>query len=114
MARELRVLVEWERILHRLLDSTQQFPKAVRLSFGQRIDNIALDITETLVQAQYSEKHQQSKHLHSINVQLAQLRLLLRISCDRKYVSMGLLATLIESLDSIGFQIHSWFKSLFV
>jgi hypothetical protein len=110
MSRELRVLVEWESILHRILDATQNFPKAVRFSFVQRIDNLTLDITQTFVLAQYAKTSAQPEHLHALNVQLAKLRLLLRISCDRKYLSVGLLADVIDAIEGIGFQLHSWLK----
>lgn len=112
MSRDLRVLIEWEVIMHRILDATQNFPKVVRYSFAQRIDNLVLDIAQTIVQAQYTSTIHQPEHLNTLNTQLAQLRLLLRISCDRKYLSMGLLAGFIESIDGISFQLHSWLKSV--
>lgn len=112
MSRELRVLVEWESILHRILNATQGFPKVARFNFASRIDSVVLDITQTIVQAQYTETTNQSQHLNTLNIQLAQLRLLLRISCDRKYLSLGLLADFIESIDGIGFQIHAWLQSV--
>jgi len=110
MSRELRVSVEWETVLHRILDATQNFPKVARFSFVHRIDNLALDITQTIVQAQYSEASQQSEHLRILNMYLAQLRLLLSVSCDRKYLSTGLLAELITAIEGIGFQVHAWLK----
>ena len=108
MSRELRVLVEWEPLLHQILDCTQRFPKSTRFSFVQRIDSLCLDITQTIVKAQYSPKQEQSAHLQMVNQNLAQLRLLLRISADRKYLSLGQLRVLIEGLEGIGFQVHSW------
>ncbi len=112
MSRELRVLVEWESVLHRILDTTQNFPKVARFNFANRIDSLVLDITQTIVQAQYTETTLQTEHLNALNIQLAQLRLLLRISCDRRYLSLGLLEQFIESIDGIGFQMHSWLKSV--
>ena len=110
MARDLRVLIEWEGILHRMLDCTQRFPKSVRFSFVQRIDALLLDIAQTIVKAQYAPTEDQSVHLQILNSQLAQLRLLWRLSADRKYLSMGLLREFIEALDGIGFQVHAWLK----
>lgn len=112
MSRELRVLIDWEKILHRILDATHNFPKAVRFSFVHRIDNLVLDITQELVRAQYAQASQQSTYLRTLNLQLAQLRLLLRVATDRKYLSQGLLANLIEEIDGIGFQLHSWIKTI--
>ena len=108
MARDLRVLIEWEKILHRMLDCTQRFPKSARFTFVQRIDTLVLDIAQTIVKAQYAPTEDQSVHLHLLNSQLAQLRLLWRLSADRKYLSTGLLREFINALEGIGFQVHAW------
>ena len=108
MARDLRVLMEWEGILHRMLDCTQRFPKSARFSFVQRIDSLVLDIAQTIVKAQYVPTEEQAVPLRLLNSQLAQLRLLWRLSADRKYLSLGLLRDFIAALDGIGFQVHAW------
>jgi hypothetical protein len=110
MSRELRVLVEWEPLLHQILDSTSRFPKSVRFSFVHRIDNLVLEITQTIVKAQYAPSAEQSVYLVTIQQMLAQVRMLLRISTDRKYLSIGQLHVLIEGLEGIGHQIHSWLQ----
>jgi hypothetical protein len=108
MARELKILVEWEPLLHQILDCTQRFPKSVRHSFVDRIYGLCLDLTQTIVRAQYSPSEEQAIHLALLNQLLAQLRLLLRISADRKYLSLGQLKVFIEGLEGIGYQVHSW------
>lgn len=112
MNRELRVLVQWEALLHQMLDCTQRFPKSMRFSFVYRIDNLLLEITQTIVKAQYAPTVSQQSILIALNSLLAQLRLLLRISADRKYLSLGQLRVFVEELDDIGFQIHGWLKHL--
>ena len=111
MSRELKILVEWEPLLHQILDCTERFPKRARFSFVQRIDNLCLDCTQTIVKAQYSTRQEQGAHLQMLNQSLAQLRLLLRVSADRKYLSLGQLKVLIEGLEGIGFQAHSWLSA---
>jgi hypothetical protein len=108
MARELRVLVEWETVLHRMLDCSARFPKSVRYSFVHRIDNLVLDITQHIVQAQYAPPEEQLYHLSILNSKVAQLRLLWRISADRGYLSIGQLRDIIASLEGIGYQVHAW------
>ena len=112
MSRELRLLVEWESVLHKILNSTEKFPKKVRFSFVQRIDGLVLDITQTIVSAQYSPTNRQASCIEDLNRQLAHMRLLLRISTDRRYISTGLLSVLIEDLDGIGFQANAWLRSV--
>jgi hypothetical protein len=42
------------QFLEWLLPTTEKFPKRVRFTFSDRINNLALDIMEDLVEARYS------------------------------------------------------------
>ena len=51
---DLPVFVKWIDFLEWLLPVTERFPKRVRFSFSERINQLALDIVEDLVEARYS------------------------------------------------------------
>ncbi len=51
---ELPLFVHWEKTAGEILDRTQKFPKSVRFTFSSRIDNLVLDILESVVEACYS------------------------------------------------------------
>ena len=108
MKNDLQVLVEWESVLHSILDCTERFPKSVRFSFVQRIDGLVLDMTQTIIDAQYAPTDQKRLFLSQVNSQLAKLRILLRVSVDRTYLSIGQLKVFVERLDGIGFQVYGW------
>ena len=54
MSTEAPVLVEWERTVGEILDRTARFPKVVRFTFSQRVDGLALDVLQGLVEARYA------------------------------------------------------------
>ena len=47
--KEIPLFIHWERTLNDLLDRTMKFPKRVRFTFSNRIDNHALDVMERVV-----------------------------------------------------------------
>ena len=51
---DLPLFVHWQQVIGDLLDRTQQFPKSVRFTFSTRIDNLALDILERIIEACYA------------------------------------------------------------
>ena len=108
MKNDLQVLVEWGSVLHSILDCTERFPKSVRFSFVQRIDGLILDMTQTIIDAQYAPIDQKRLFLSQVNSQLAKLRILLRVSADRKYLFTGQLKVFVGRLDGIGFQVYGW------
>lgn len=104
----LPLLVLWEEIVGELLDCTLRFPKAVRFTFSQRIDNLALDILERLVEARYSPKSRRRELLGEADARLARLRVLLRLSCDRQYLARGAFEDLIRQIDEAGRMLGGW------
>ncbi|MBM4394961.1 MAG: four helix bundle protein, partial [Deltaproteobacteria bacterium] len=53
-ADEVPLFALWETVLHDLLARTAKFPKRVRFTLATRLDNLALDVFERLVEARYS------------------------------------------------------------
>ena len=51
---DLPVFVRWMEFLKWLLPATEKFPRRVRFTFANRIDSLALDVVENLVEARYS------------------------------------------------------------
>ena len=63
-----------------LLNKAEKFPKKIRFSFSNRIDNLALDIFEGIIEARYSKNKKEI--LRRIDLSLEKLRLLLRMCHD--------------------------------
>ncbi len=81
------IFVKWMEFLKWLLPVTAKFPKRVRFTLVNRIDNLALDLVEELVDAQYTRDKQGA--LKQANLRLEKLRMLMRISCEQHYLSQA-------------------------
>ena len=102
------VLVLWERALGELLDRTQRFPRAVRFTFSSRIDNLGLDLLDHLVQARWASHGQKTVHLREADLCLARLRVLLRLSHQRRLLDTRGYEHLARELDEVGRQLGGW------
>ena len=102
------ILVLWERVLGELLDRTQRFPKAARFTFASRIDNLGLDLLEHLVQARWAPAARKANHLREADLCLVRLRVLLRLSHQRRFLDNRGYEHLSRELDGVGRQLWGW------
>lgn len=105
---DLPVFVKWVEFLKWLLPTTEKFPKRVRFTFSSRIDNLALDIVEDLVEARYTKR--KAERLKAVNLKLERLRVLLRICHDLQYLSHQGYAFAVRSVDEVGRMIGGWIR----
>ena len=105
---DLPVFVRWTEFLQWLLQATEKFPKRVRFTFSNRIDNLALDVVEELVVARYSRR--KAEYLKGINLKIERLRVLLRISHDLHYMPNPSYEFAMRSLDECGRMVGGWIK----
>lgn len=104
------LLVHWERTLGDLLDRTQKFPKSVRFTFAARIDAHALDALEKLIEARYARGPRKQEALADVDLALAKLRVLLRLSHDRGFLPRQGFEHLCVSIDEAGRMLGGWRK----
>jgi hypothetical protein len=76
--------VLWYDVSKWLLNKTEKFPKKVRFSFSNRIDNLALDILEGIIEARYSKEKKDV--LRRIDLNMEKLQVLLRMCHDMQYL----------------------------
>lgn len=105
---DLPVFVRWTEFVGWLLPTTEKFPKKVRFTFSNRIDNLALDVVEELVEARYSRN--KGEILKRINLKLERLRVLLRICHDLQYLPHRSYEFAVRSLDDVGRMVGGWIK----
>jgi hypothetical protein len=74
-----------------------------------RIDNLALDIVEDLVEARYTRDR--LPILRRINLKLEKLRVLLRISHDQGYLPHRGYEFSARALDEAGRMVGGWIRS---
>ena len=105
---DLPVFVKWMDFLDWLLDATEKFPKHVRFTIAVRIENLALDIVEDLVEARYARE--KSVILERANLRLEKIRVLLRISHDRQYLSRKGYLHAMKAVSETGRMLGGWIK----
>jgi hypothetical protein len=106
---ELPLFVHWERTLKDLLSRTGKFPKSVRFTLSSRIDNLALDVLELIVEARYSKD--KSAALSRASLSLEKLRVLLRISHDERHLDRRGFEHVARHIDEAGRMLGGWIRS---
>ncbi len=102
------VFSKWEAFLGWLLDRTQKLPRRLRFTFTTRIDNLALDVFELLVEARYTKER--APMLRRINLNLEKLRLLLRLVRDQGHLDRRAFAHAVTEIDTVGRMVGGWLR----
>jgi len=108
-SRELPILLHWTEFLKWLLHTTEKFPKKTRFTFVSRIDNLALDVLERIIEARYSKDR--DGILNRANLQLDKIRILLRICHDLGYLPNRSYEYASRCLVEVGKMLGGWRKS---
>ena len=108
-ADELPLFVQWEATLGEILDRTARFPKAVRFTFGQRIDGLGLDVMQRLVEARYSREKAAS--LRAAGLSIETIRVLCRVAHARGYLDHKGFEGVVRRLDEAGRMVGGWIRS---
>ena len=109
MAEELQLFIKWSEFLKWLLTTTEKFPKKVRFTFTSRIDNLALDILEDIIEFRYDKTARQSG-VKNINIKFEKLRILLRLCHELQYLSTRQFEFAVTHINEVGNMTGSWLK----
>ncbi len=104
------VLVRWEAFVGWLLDHTERFPRRIRFTLTNRIDNLALDAYERLAQARYARD--KAARLGRVNQDLERLRLLLRLAHQRRALPHRAYVRAASEIDVCGRMVGGWLRHL--
>ncbi len=102
------IFVRWMQFLEWLLPATEKFPKRVSFTFADRINNLALDIAEDLVEARYSRDKQSI--LWRVNLRLEKLRILQRLCHRLKYLPHQGYEHASRTINEVGRMLGGWIK----
>ena len=106
--RELPLFVHWVDFLGWLLPATEKFPKKVRFTFSTRIDNLALDLLEDVVEARYTRE--KGAILRRANLRLEKLRVLVRICHTQRYLPTAGYEHASRRIDEAGRMLGGWIR----
>jgi len=102
------LFVLWYEFTKWLLNRTAKFPKNIRFTFSQRIDNLALDIVQDLAAARYALR--KSELLTTVNLKLDQMRVLLRLCHDLAHLDHKAYQHAARQIDEAGRMLGGWRK----
>jgi hypothetical protein len=105
---DLIVFVKWFEFLEWLLPTTGKFPKNARFSFALRIETLALDLIEDLIEARYSKD--KKAILKRANLRLEKLRVMLRLSHKMRYLSHEGYEHASRNINEAGRMLGGWLK----
>jgi hypothetical protein len=103
---DLPIFVRWLDFLTWLLPTTEKFPHKVRFTFANRIDTLALDIVEDLVEARYSRNKRPP--LMRANLRLEKLRVLLRLCHTLGYLPHARYEHAMRAINEVGRMLGGW------
>lgn len=105
---DLPIFVKWLDFLEWLLPVTERFPKRVRFTFSERINQLALDIVEDLIEARYTRDKQ--VHLRRANLRLEKIRVLLRLSNKLQFLDHKRYEYAMKHINEVGKMLGGWLK----
>ncbi|MBC8549836.1 MAG: diversity-generating retroelement protein Avd [Candidatus Brocadiales bacterium] len=110
MENQIPLYLHWNKTIKYILNKTEKFPKRVRFTFSSRIDNIAIDILERIVEAQYSQNR--LPFLKNINLNLEKLRVFCGLTHDLGYLDHKGYEHLSRLIDEAGRMTGGWQKQM--
>jgi hypothetical protein len=92
-----------------LAPTIEKFPKSHKFTVGDRIETIALDVLEALIEGTYTKERTQ--HLRRANLGIEKLRFLLRLAADLRLLDRRRYEHAARTLDETGRLIGGWMKA---
>ena len=92
-----------------LTPTVAKFPKTHKFTLGDRVENTALDVLESLIEATYTRDR--VAHLRRANLGIEKLRILLRLAHDLRLVDIRRYEFAARALDETGRLVGGWIKA---
>ncbi len=92
-----------------LMPAVGKFPRNHKFTIGDRIETIALDVLEALIEATYTKER--SQYLRQANLGIEKLRILLRLATDLRMLDRSRYENAARTLDETGRLIGGWMKA---
>ncbi len=103
---ELLVLQKWQDFTGWFLNHTKRWPKSTRFTLTRRLEDHALEVLESLVEARY-EPRRRPGLLREINLRLERMRFLCRVAVSSQtQTNKGFESTMRQD-DEVGRLIHA-------
>lgn len=110
LSEELPISDKMYRLLNKIIDARQNFPKAFRYEFGTELMMLAVHCCEYIRYANMDKEHR-DEHLMKFLCEFDALKLLLRVCEERHLMSLELVADICLLTENVGRQATGWYKS---
>ena len=108
MKEKYPIFVKWTEILDWLLLTVETFPRSARFTMATKVANLGIEIMDQIIDAIYTKKR--AYILRKINLKIEKLRIFLRISMRRHYITMKQYEFIMGELREAGRMIGGWLK----
>ncbi len=109
MNEQFPLFVLWYAVLDWILDRVEQFPRGVRFTVSDRIARLALQVMEGIVSAIHTKTR--GHILRDLDAYMETLRVYMRLSMDRKYISMRQYEYISGEINRAGRMLGGWRKA---
>ncbi|MFK7873221.1 MAG: four helix bundle protein [Oligoflexales bacterium] len=103
---ELLLLSGWLDFIKALGLVCDRMPKKVRFTLSRRVYDLALDVSERIVDAKYSQVKRSD--LQDINRSITKIRILLRIARESQFIASKDFFSLNEKIHACGKMLGGW------
>jgi hypothetical protein len=97
------------QLLGWLMQTVERFPRSQKFLLGDRIQTVALDVLEALIEATYTRDRR--AHLARANLGLEKLRFLMRLAFDQRHLDVRRYEHAARAIDEVGRLIGGWAKA---
>lgn len=105
---DLPIFVKWYDFMKWILTTTDHFPKKVRFTFTERLNQLAMSVIEDLIEARYTRN--KIPALRRANLTLEKIRVLIRLSYEMKILSRKSYEYASFSINEAGKMLGGWMK----
>ncbi|MFZ4635148.1 MAG: diversity-generating retroelement protein Avd [Saprospiraceae bacterium] len=112
MAEKENVLTVTYDLLVYIVPLLSKFPRTQKYVLADRIQNLLTDILQTLITAYYGRGEAKKASLQQANLQLEQMRYLIRLAKDLRCLDLRRYELIQSKINDIGAQVGGWLKSM--
>jgi hypothetical protein len=110
--KESPIFVRTYDLLLWLIPQTLKFPREHRFTMARRVQDVALDFQERIIEAALSDEQHQDDYLACSDVDLTKLRFYLRLCKDLQLLSLSQYEHVSRMVAEIGKLLGGWRKKL--
>ncbi len=109
MKSDYPLYVVWFGVVQSIIERAESFPKSARFTLAERMIVLSFDVMDLIVEAIYTRERRSL--LQRANLQLEKLRIYVRLSFERKFLSFKQYESLAERMEEAGRMVGGWMRS---